>query len=175
MRKVTYGAACSLDGYIARQDHAVDWLLWGDEAAAIMADFWKTVDTVLMGRKSFEIAAKQQPADAGAFPGVKGYVCSRTLKSSPDGKTEVVADAVAFLRRLRGEPGRDICVMGGGELAAELLAAGLIDEVGLNVHPVLLGSGVPMFPPMARQVNLERVGCVPFQNGCVVVTYRVKH
>ena len=52
MREVTFGGANSLDNYLARTDHAVDWLRWGDEAAAVMADYWKTIDTVLMGRKT---------------------------------------------------------------------------------------------------------------------------
>jgi len=58
VRKVTFGGANSLDNYLARPDHAVDWLLWGDEAAAVMADFWKTIDTVLMGRKTYEVAVR---------------------------------------------------------------------------------------------------------------------
>jgi hypothetical protein len=52
VRKVTFGGANSLDNYIARADHSVDWLLWGEEAAAVMADYWKAIDTVLMGRKT---------------------------------------------------------------------------------------------------------------------------
>jgi dihydrofolate reductase len=59
VRKITFGWANSLDNYRARKDHAVDWLLWGVEAAALMADYWKTVDTVLMGRKTYEVALRQ--------------------------------------------------------------------------------------------------------------------
>jgi dihydrofolate reductase len=58
MRKVTFGGANSLDNYLARPDHAVDWLLWGEEAAAYMADYWKTIDTILMGRKTYEVALR---------------------------------------------------------------------------------------------------------------------
>ena len=59
MRKVTFGGANSVDNYIARLDHAVDWLMWGDEAAGAMADYWKTLDTVLMGRKTYEVAVRR--------------------------------------------------------------------------------------------------------------------
>ena len=69
MRKVTFGGANSLDNYLARPDHAVDWLLWGDEAAAIMADYWMTIDTVLMGRKTYEVAVRsgQGGGSRGSF------------------------------------------------------------------------------------------------------------
>ena len=59
------------------------------------------------------------------------------------------------MRKLKKQPGKDICVMGGGELAHSLFEAGLIDEVGFNIHPVLLGSGIPLFHPMKRQIDLE--------------------
>jgi dihydrofolate reductase len=64
--------------------------------------------------------------------------------------------------------------MGGGDLARTIFEADLIDEVGLNIHPVLLGKGIPLFHPMTRQIDLELLECRPFRNGCVYVTYRVK-
>jgi dihydrofolate reductase len=66
-------------------------------------------------------------------------------------------------------------VMGGGELANALFEAEVIDEIGLNIHPVLLGSGVPLFHTLKRQIDLELLACRPFKNGCVHVLYRVKH
>jgi dihydrofolate reductase len=175
MRKLTFGGANSLDNYLARMDHAVDWLLWGEEAAAVMADFWKTIDTVLMGRKTYEVALQSGHA-GGAYPGVKTYVFSRTLKEgSADGVTILAVDAVAFVRELKQQDGKDICLMGGGELAKSLFEAGLIDEIGFNIHPVLLGSGIPLFHAMSRQIDLELRECRAFKNGCVLVSYRVKH
>jgi dihydrofolate reductase len=152
----------------------VDWLLWGDEAAAVMADFWKTIDTVLMGRKTYEVAARS--GQAGGYPGVKNYVFSRTLTADPGrGVTVVRGDAAEFVRGLKRQDGKDICLMGGGELARSLFEAGLIDEIGFNIHPVLLGSGIPLFHPMSRQIDLELIECKTFKNGCVLVIYRVKH
>jgi len=109
-----------------------------------------------------------------AYPGVKTYVCSRMLPQSEAEGVEVVEDAVELVRWLKHQEGRDICIMGGGALGASLLEADLIDEIGLNVHPVLLGSGVPLFPGMSRQVDLELLEARPFENGCVLVSYRVK-
>jgi dihydrofolate reductase len=65
--------------------------------------------------------------------------------------------------------------MGGGEFAKTLFEGDLIDEVGFNIHPVLLGSGIPLFHEMNHQIDLELIECKPLKNGCVVVTYRVKH
>lgn len=173
MRKVVFGGANSLDNYFARKDDAVDWLMWSDELAQVMADYWKTFDTVVMGRRTYEVAV-----DSGttAYPGVKNYVFSRTMKKSPNKKVEIVSeDAAAFVRRLKKGEGKDICVMGGGLLAKSLFEAALIDEVGFNIHPVLLGSGIPLFHEMKRQIDLELLDCKTFKNGCVLVTYRVKH
>jgi dihydrofolate reductase len=175
MRKVTFGGANSLDNYLARSDHAVDWLLWGKEAAAVMTDYWKTIDTVLMGRKTYEVAVRSGHG-GGSSPGMKTYVFSQTLSEDlHDGVTIVRQDAAEFVRDLKRQEGKDICLMGGGELARPLFEAGLIDEIGFNIHPVLLGSGIPLFHPMNRQIDLELRECRAFKNGCVYVTYRVKH
>lgn len=175
MRKVTFGGANSLDNYLARPDDAVDWLLWGDEAAAVMTDYWKTIDTVLMGRKTYEVALRSGH-EGGAYPGMKTYVFSRTLKQNSDGGVTLIsANAVEFVLDLKQREGKNICLMGGGELARPLFEADLIDEIGFNIHPVLLGSGIPLFHSMSRQINLELLECRPFKNGCVYVTYRVKH
>jgi dihydrofolate reductase len=173
VRKVTFGGANSLDSFFARPDHAVDWLLWSDEAAAVTADFWKRIDTVLMGRKTYEVAVRQ--GQRGGYSGVKNYVFSRTLRESPDSVTIVRDDAVEFVRGLKRQDGKDICLMGGGELARPLFEAGLIDEIGFNIHPVLLGAGIPLFHPMSSQIDLELLDCRRFRNGCVYVLYRVKH
>jgi dihydrofolate reductase len=175
MRKVTFGGANSLDNYLARPDHAVDWLLWGKEAAAVMTNYWKTIDTVVMGRKTYEVAVRSGQG-GGGYPGVKTYVISRTLSEGPrEGVTVVSQEAALFVRDLKEQRGKEICVMGGGELARSLFEAGLIDEIGFNIHPVLLGSGIPLFHPMSRQIDLKLLECKPFKNGCVYVRYRVKN
>jgi dihydrofolate reductase len=174
MRKVTFGGANSLDNYFARKDHAVDWLLWSDEASALMADYWKNVDTVLMGRKTYEVALQFSKGKA-PYPRMQTYVFSRTLEDDSGRITRIVSeDAGAFVQRLKNENGKDICLMGGGELAKSLFEAGVIDEIGFNIHPVLLGSGIPLFHEMTRQIDLELLDCKPFKNGCLFVKYRVK-
>jgi dihydrofolate reductase len=172
MRKVTFGGANSLDNYIARADHTFDWIRFGKEAREYMADYWRTIDTILMGRKTYEVAQRQ--GGGASYPGIKCYVFSRTLKPGDrKGVTVVAGDAVEFVRALKRQRGKDICLMGGGELARSMFEAGLIDEIGFNIHPVLLGSGIPLFHPMTRQIDLELQECKAFKNGCVLVTYRV--
>ncbi len=174
MRKVTFGGAISLDNFLARPDHAVDWILWGEEAAAVMTDYWKTIDTILMGRKTYEVALRSGQG-GGGYPGLKTYVFSRTLEEGRAGSVTVIRqEAAEFVRDLKSQGGKDICLMGGGELARSLFEAKLIDEIGFNIHPVLLGSGIPLFHSMSRQIDLELLECRAFKNGCVYLTYRVK-
>jgi len=162
MRKVTFGGANSFDNFIARKDDAFDWLIWDKEVGSITKKFWKSIDTVVMGRRTYEVALK---AGSGAYPSVKNYVFSRTLKSGADKRVEIVSeDAAIFVRRLKIKRGKGICVMGGGILAKSLFEADLIDEIGLNVHPILLGSGIPLFHEMSRQINLELIECKPLKS-----------
>jgi dihydrofolate reductase len=135
--------------------------------------------------------------------GMRSFVFSRTLEPGKKGGYEIVnEDAVEFVRRLkfaddrgasttpppeagatpsnqggesqkRPSEHKDICVMGGGELAASLFEAGLIDEVGFNIHPIVLGAGIPAFRPISRQVDLELVDSRAMKSGCVYVVYKV--
>ncbi len=173
MRKVVFGGANSLDNYFARKDDAVDWLMWSNELSKFLADYWKRFDTVIMGRRTYEVAARSGNA---AYTGVANYVFSRTMKAGKTDNVQIVSeDASDFVPRLKKQEGKDICVMGGGLLAKSLFEADLIDEIGFNIHPVLLGSGIPIFHEMKRQIDLELLECKTFKNGCVLVIYRVKH
>jgi dihydrofolate reductase len=175
MRKVVFGGANSLDNYFARKDDAVDWLLWSDEVGKIMADYFKTFDTIVMGRRTYEVAIASGHGNSSSG-GMKTYVFSRTLKPRSTKKVEITSEDVAdVVGRLKQQEGKDICIMGGGLLAKSLFEADLIDEIGFNIHPVLLGSGIPLFYEMSRQIDLELIDCKTLKTGCVLVTYRVKH
>lgn len=170
MRTVTFGGASSLDNFIARPDGAVDWLLWTPEVSALTEEYWRTVDTVVMGRKTYEAALRM---GLSSYPGVKNYVVSRTLRQTPDPAVEISGDGVELVRGLKAQEGGDICIMGGGILAHSLLLEDLIDEIGLNIHPVLLGAGIPFFHGLDRQLNLELREQKVLSSGCVYVRYRV--
>lgn len=177
MRKVIFGGAISLDNYLARADGSVDWILWGDEAAEIMKDMWSRFDMIVMGRKTYEHGKKNAPEGAkNPFAGFRSIVFSRTIDPASEPDVEVVSsDAGEFVRALKLEDGKDVCVMGGGELGKTLLEAGVIDEIGFNIHPVLLGEGIPLFHKMDRQIDLELTECRSLRNGCVYLNYRVKN
>lgn len=182
MRKVTFGGANSLDNYIARADGAFDWIMFSEETNEIMKDYWANIDTMVMGRKTWEVAmanapqkSKSKKKASNPYGNIKTYVFSRTLEAGEqDGAIIVNDDPGEFVRELKEQDGKEICVMGGGLLGRELLEAGVIDEIGFAIHPVLLGSGVPLFHEMKRQIDLELLDCRQFKNGCVYVLYRVK-
>jgi dihydrofolate reductase len=170
MRKVIYGGACSLDGFLTDRDGGIDWLHFSKDVQQIMARSWAAADTILMGRKTWEAAAAQ---GGGSMPGVKAYVFSKTLTTAPEGAELVSRDAGAFVRALKSQPGKDIIVMSGGNLAASLLREGVIDEIGFNVHPVLLGAGTPAFLDSGQRVKLQLSESRALDGGCVLLTYRV--
>ena len=176
MRKIIFGGANSLDNFFARNDGAVDWLMWSDEAAEITNNFLTAIDTILMGRKTYEFATSHGGGENDDDSAIKTYVFSRTLKDEGKKSVEIISEnAAEFVRDLKDQDGKDICLMGGGNFAKTLFEADLIDEIGFNIHPVLLGQGIPLFYEMKKQIDLELVECKPFKNGCVYVYYRVKH
>jgi dihydrofolate reductase len=172
MRTVTYGGAVSLDGFLADAAGAVDWLHFSKDVQQEMTEFWKDVDTILMGRKTWDVAAKYSEAEIPDVGPMRSYVFSRTLKAIDKPGVELVSsDAVAFVRDLKQRPGKGICLMGGGELAQSLIAAGLVDEVGLNIHPILLGSGIPVFRDPGHRVAFTLTECRQLDGGCILAKY----
>lgn len=184
MRKVTLGLANSLDNYIARKDGGYDWIHWSKEVAEISAKFMKTIDALLIGRKTYDAMLRYGQT---SYPGAKNYVFTRSKKKAAalskklagkkaDKNVNIVSeDAAVFLKKFKSQKGKGIVVFGGGELAKSLFEAELIDEVVLNIHPVLLGSGIPLFHQMKRQIDLELLECRILKGGYLAVSYRVKH
>ena len=107
MRKVTFGVASSLDNFIARTDGAVDWLMWSDEAAEVTKDFWQKIDTVLLGRKTYEVGLKYSKGK-NPYPNIKTYVFSRTLEAAEGGAEIVSENAAQFVRELKQKDGKEI-------------------------------------------------------------------
>jgi dihydrofolate reductase len=184
MRAITYGGAVSLDGYLAGADGSLDWLHFSEDVQQVMKDYFRDVDTILMGRKTYEVSAAQtKPAGKKGSKAAQSkelamrtYVFSRTLKAINESNVEVVTgDAVEFVRVLKRLPGKNICLMGGGELAQSLLAADLVDLIGLNIHPILLGSGIPTFREFNRLLKLTLKECRQIEGGCILATYQVWH
>jgi dihydrofolate reductase len=171
MRKVRYSVAMSLDGYIAGPDGEYDWIIM--DPAIDFAAFFQTIDTVLMGRRTFEVTLQQGP-DAG-MPGMRTYVFSRTLRASDFPDVTIVADeAVQRVAALRAEDGKDIWLMGGGVLARSLLDAGVVDTVEVGVVPVLLGQGIPLLPGLEASTRLKLTSTETFPSGIMLLKYAVR-
>ena len=184
MRIVTYGGAVSLDGFLAGPDGSIDWLYFSKDVQEVMTNYWKDVDTILMGRKTYAVSAAQNSAAEepkknesrkAKEPAIHTYVFSRTIPSIDQPGVELIStDAAEFVRNLKQRPGKGICLMGGGELAQSLFAADLIDEVGLNIHPILLGSGIPVFRDPGHRVRLTLSECRQLEGGCILANYKVQ-
>lgn len=175
-RKIITYIATSADGYIARADGSVDWLdrprPKGDYG---MGAFFRTIDTILWGRKTYDQNLAMTGGKGGGFgPQVKNYVFTHRPPDSPAPGVEFVNQPVAlFAKRLRAEAGKDIWMMGGGGLIASFLDEGEIDEFIIHVIPVFLGEGIPLIQPGHRTVPLALVSSRRFADSVVRLHYRV--
>lgn len=171
MRSVVVQVATSADGYIARPDGSVKWL---DRPAPPghygMAEFYATIDVVLMGRKTWEVGVELGQTH---FAGKKNYVFSRTPRTAEH--VEIVnEDPVAFVRGLREQPGKDIWLVGGGELIATLIDSGEVDRFLIHLIPLLIGEGIPLIAPRHREIELTMQGTTTYPDGVVCLDYAVQ-
>ena len=171
MRQVRYNVAASLDGYIATSDGRYDWI--PVDPAVDFATIFAKVDTVLMGRHTYELTV-----GTGAHPwapGTRIYVFSTTLvPAAHPGVTVVNSQAKQAVARLRAEPGDgDIWLFGGGALFLSMLAARQIDTVEVTIVPVLLGGGVPLITPGAPRTPLQLTGTQRYPSGMVSLSYSI--
>jgi dihydrofolate reductase len=171
MRRVRFNVAASLDGYIAGPNGEYDWI--PDDPTVDFAGLFATVDTVLLGRRSYELVRGQGAMPWG--PSTRVYVFSSTLRSEDHpGVTIVGQDAATTVSALRAEEGAgEIWLFGGGQLFSRLVAAGQVDAVEVTVVPVLLGAGVPMFPAGAGRTAMTLVHSHVYPSGMVALHYAV--
>ena len=171
MRRVVLGVGISLDGYIARKDGSVDFLFMPKDYS--MEPFFKTIGAAIMGRKTLEDGLKMSGGSFPKSPWEDYYVMSR---SKPAGKRDGVVftnkSPAALVAQLRKTRGKDIWLMGGGELARDFLKADLVDELYLGIVPVLLGEGIPLFPPGFPQRDFALVENKTYSKGLISLTYR---
>ncbi|MBD1940783.1 dihydrofolate reductase [Coleofasciculus sp. FACHB-712] len=174
MRKLKYYVACTIDGFIAHEDHTIDGFPPEGEHITDYLESLKQFDVVVMGRRTYEFGLKLGVTNP--YPTMKQYVFSRTMKESPDENVELVSDNIAELvRKLKAETGKDIYLCGGADLATMLFAENLIDEIILKLSPVLFGSGIPLFSGVIRQTALELTNSKIYGNGILLLHYRVQN
>jgi dihydrofolate reductase len=190
MRKLKYYIACTVDGFIAREDGSFDCFPMSGEHFADLFDTFpetfpahfhealgisfsgnKQFDAVLMGRNTYEVGLKIGLTNP--YPSLKQYVFSHSMKASPDRNVELVSDdAVGLVKKLKQETGKDIWLCGGGELAATVVSE--IDEMIVKLNPVVIGAGIPVFARAIAPTNLELVDRKIYSNGFMLLHYRLQ-
>ena len=171
MRRVRLFIATSLDGFIAGPADDLAWLFHDGDYG--YAAFWAGIDTVLVGRRTYDIARR---FPEWPYAGRNVVVFTRggdAGLATPDtvATARAPADVVADLR---ARDGKDLWLVGGGALVASFMDAGLVDDVIVSIHPVLLGDGIPLVARGARRVPLALVGERRFPSGLVQLAYRAE-
>ena len=183
MSKLIYSSLASLDGYIADENGSFAWAVPDEEVHAFINDLQRPIGTYLFGRRLYEtmIGWETDPALADQSPVTRDFaelwqaaekvVYSRTLEKVATARTRIDRDFdPEAVRQLKAAATRDLAV-GGPELTAHALKAGLVDEVHLFVAPIVVGGGKRCFPDDVR-LELELLSERSFGNGMVYVRYR---
>jgi dihydrofolate reductase len=173
MRPVRYNVAASLDGYIAGPAGEFDWIPM--DSSVDFAALFAKVDTVLLGRRSYEVV--REGGSAPWAPGTRVYVVSRTMRPEDHPDLTIIGEDVGgVVSALRAEAGDgEIWLFGGGALFRSLLVEGQVDTVEVTVVPILLGGGVPLVQPGAPRTLLRLTGTRTYPSGMVSLSYAVEH
>jgi dihydrofolate reductase len=175
-RKVIVHIATSADGYIARSDGDLEWLTSRPAPKGFygMNAFMKSIDTQVLGRKTYEVSLRM---GANYDSKSRSIVFSRrSLPADAPSGVKFVNEAIGpFMSRLREQPGKDIWLVGGGEIIASFLDAQAIDEFVISVVPVFIGEGIPLIARRHRHVPLDLLSTERFDDGLVQLHYRVKN
>lgn len=165
--------AASLDGYIATKEELLDWLFSVEgEGDNGYSEFYETVDTVLMGKKTYDWVIDH--AEDFPYQNKTCYVFTRSDVEDTEHVQFVQDDVVSFMNKLKKQEGKNIWLVGGGELVSTFLKERLLDELILTVAPVLLGSGIPLFKEGQNQADFILKGTRTF-NQFVELHYKVKN
>lgn len=171
MRKIIVYIATSLDGFIARRGGEIDWLDRPRPRGNYGMDaFYRSIDTVIMGRKTWDLA---RSFGQTSYPGKQNYVFSHRARSHKD-VVFVRKSVGAFARALRRTKGKDVWLVGGGQVIADFLDAGQVDEFIVHVIPVLIGEGIPLLQPRVRTIQLKLVASQAYADGVMRLHYLVR-
>jgi dihydrofolate reductase len=182
--KLIYSAITSLDGYVADEGGNFDWAVPDEDLHAVINDLEQPVGTYLYGRRMYEAMAAWETAStrtdqptllrefAQMWQAADKIVYSRTLETASSARTRIErAFEPESVRQMKAQRGRDITV-GGPDLAAQAMDAGLVDEFHFFVMPIVVGGGTPSLSGTVRQ-RLELLGARRFGNGTVHLHYRI--
>jgi dihydrofolate reductase len=179
-RRIILDLAVTLDGFIEGKNGEVNWCIMDSDMGFI--DFLHQIDTILYGRKSYELWGKYTPETEvtetekelwDLVHSKQKYVFSRTQKGTDD-KTIFINDQILEeVNKLKNKPGKDIWLYGGSSLITSFIMLGLVDEFRLSVHPVVLGEGKPLFMDIRERLNLKLVNTRSFSSGVVQLIYHL--
>jgi dihydrofolate reductase len=172
MRKVILGVAISLDGFIEGPNGEYDWCFTDQDYG--LSSLLKKVDTAFLGRKTYELTQEMNKEDDSGLPKLKQYVFSTTLEKVKEGETLIKSNIKTEVEKIKNEEGKDIWLFGGASLTSSLINLGLVDELSLAVHPILLGSGKPLFNNLKEKIKLTLVSAKTYSSGLISLTYKIE-
>lgn len=173
MRKIKLYIAASIDGYIARIDGDLDWLMEypiNPETNYGYNDFYESVDTVIMGGQTYRDILNMD--FVWPYKDKTTYVVTRNSMGAKENVHFVTENIIETISELRNQEGKDIWLVGGGKLIVMLLNQNMVDEMIITTIPVVLGNGIPLFPEQSKESQWKLQDCTGYKNGVVQVTYK---
>lgn len=173
MRNIILQLAVSLDGFIEGPNGEFDWCF--TDADYGMTAFSKRIDAIFIGRKSYELTLSMGGSTPPGFPPVKEYVFSNSLTKVEGDRMLVSDDLLKEVNKIKNEPGKDIWLYGGASLTSTFIDLGLVDEMALAVHPILLGAGKPLFENVKDRIHLQLIDSQSYPSGLVMLSYKFRY
>ena len=182
MRKLFAFNMVTLDGFFEGPNQDISWHNVDDEFNQFAIEQTSSVDTILFGRRTYEVMASywpteaainDDPAIAGLMNSLPKIVFSKTLQKAEWNNTRLIKDNIEEeILKLKGQLGKDIAVFGSADLLSTLIQMDLIDEHRIMVNPVILGSGNPLFKNISDKRKLRFVNLKTFRSGNVLLYYQ---
>ena len=177
MRNIVYYVASSIDGFIARPDHAIDGFVGQGPGIAKYLEDLQHFDTVIMGRNTYEFGYRYGLLPGSpAYPHMKNYIFSKSLRfNNPHESVHICPYDLSIIKKLKEERGTDIYLCGGGDFAGWLLDNALIDILKLKLNPLILGGGIRLFGNSRKDFLLELGESTVYEEGLQIMTYRIQY
>jgi dihydrofolate reductase len=170
MRKLVLQVAVSLDGFIEGPNAEIDWCLTDQDYG--LTGFFKQIDALFIGRKTYELMLRMEDSVPAAFPKFKEYIFSTTLDKVRGDAILIKDNIKTTVTKIKNEEGKDIWLFGGGSLTTSLMNLGLVDEIWLALHPIILGGGKP-FSNIKQRVKLKLLDSKTYSTGLVFLKYSI--
>ena len=168
MRKIILFIASSLDGFIARENDTVDWLFTDQEYG--YKQFYSSIDTILIGRKTFEHSL----TFGETYHGKEVFVFSKNKNAKNINNIHFEQDIIATTKNLLNKDGKNIWLVGGAEIITVMLNNDFINEIILSIHPLILGRGIPLFKEIVKEIKMTLIKEIRYETGLLQAHYQVQ-